>query len=105
MNVLDHIKETVKIIQKMDNIDLYKKILDLQAEVMDLIEENRNLKNRLEIKDDIKFIKNSYWIVKNGEMQEGPYCSRCYDYENKLVHLIKNEGYHPSCPQCKQYSD
>ena len=40
-------KEAVGLFQKIDNIDLYRKILDLQAEVIALVQENTELKQRV----------------------------------------------------------
>ena len=53
MGIIDNVKETVTLIQKIDNIDLYRKVLDLQSEVMAVVEENTELKRRLRISGDL----------------------------------------------------
>lgn len=53
MGITDNVKETVTLIQKIDNIDLYRKVLDLQSEVMAVVEENTELKRRLRISGDL----------------------------------------------------
>lgn len=103
MSLIEDLKDTVKIIQKIDNLDLYRKILDLQAEVMDLVEENRNLKLQLQNKDSIIFTDSAYWKKIEDNKFDGPFCPRCWDYESKLIRLIKHQGYHPKCPQCKNF--
>jgi len=103
MSVLDNVKDTVKIIQQIDNIELYRKILDLQSEIMELVEENRNLKIQLQNKDTIVFNDSAYWKKLENEELDGPFCPRCWDYEAKLVRLIKHKGRHPKCPHCKNF--
>lgn len=103
MSLVEDFKETVKIIQKIDNLDLYKKILDLQSEVMDLMEENKLLKSQLQNKELLIFQDSAYWTKKEDDKLDGPFCPRCWDYESKLVRLISHTGYHPKCPQCKNF--
>lgn len=47
MGVLDDVKSLAKTVQQIDNVALYRQILDLQGEIMDLVEENRSLKQQL----------------------------------------------------------
>lgn len=72
MGVVDTLKETIGLLQKVDNIDLYRRMLDLQTQVMALVEENQTLKQRLATRDELTFDANAYW---RGE--EGPFCSAC----------------------------
>jgi hypothetical protein len=71
MGIIENVKEAVGLVQKIDNIDLYRKILDLQAEVMALVQENTELKQKARIAQDLVFRDNSYW-----RNSEGPFCSR-----------------------------
>lgn len=95
MGVLDTLKEAVGLIQKVDNIDLYKQMLELQTQVIALFEENRTLKDRLATRDQLTFKKNAYWMG-----DEGPFCSRCWDAESKLVRLHVQAQTTPRCPSC-----
>ncbi len=101
MGVVESVKDAVKIIQQMDNLDLYRTLLDLQAQVMDLVDENRELESRLEVRDELAFDQNAYWRSTPGKRREGPFCSRCWDFEGKLVRLLHYGGASPRCPQCK----
>jgi hypothetical protein len=40
MGIVDNIKDVAKTVRQIDNIELYKQILDLQGEGMELVEEN-----------------------------------------------------------------
>lgn len=62
MGLLDEIKSLATTIKQIDNIELYRKILDLQAEAMQLLEEkaavekeNRELREKLTIQGELKF--------------------------------------------------
>ena len=93
MGLVENIKETAKLIQKIDNLDLYKRILDLQSEVMELVDENRRLKEELRVNTELTFDKNAYWIG-TGKPREGPFCSCCWDGSGKLIrlHLVEIDG-------------
>ena len=95
MGAVDTLKEVVGLIQKVDNIDLYRKVMSLQEQVYELFEENRLLKERLTMRETLQFKSNAYW---RGD--EGPFCSSCWDGEQKLVRLHIQRSYHPRCPTC-----
>ena len=46
MGVVDNVKAAIEIVQKADNLDRYRRLLDLQREVGELEEENRSLRAR-----------------------------------------------------------
>lgn len=95
MGILETTKDVLKLAQQVDNIDLMRQLVQLQTEVVSLNEENRALKDRLTTRDKLTFRLNSYWIEN-----DGPFCSRCWDAESKLIRLHKNPGFHPKCPSC-----
>lgn len=107
MNIIEGFKSATELIQKIDNIELYRKILDLQSEAMGLVdqnnvlkEENKELKEKLKIKDNLVYRNNVYWLRLQEGTEDGPFCSRCWDVDNKLVrhaHLLTNFYV---CPQC-----
>jgi regulator of replication initiation timing len=109
MSIVDNVKDVAKIVKQIDNIELYKKILDLQAEAMKLVGENtelkneiRSLKEKLSLKETLKFRYNVYWRVKDDSKEEGPFCSKCWDTEEKLVHMIiKDDDSWARCPACR----
>lgn len=107
MSIIDNIKSLASVLQKADNIELYRKILDLQVEAMDLVEQNNNLKQEIRelkekqnVQNGLVFKRNKYWISEEQALK-GPYCTRCWDVEKLLVNLkdIRN-GYY-DCPNCR----
>jgi hypothetical protein len=96
MGVIDTAREVVKIVRQIDNFELNKKLLDLQTELMALVDENTALKKRLEVSETLVFRANAYF---RGD--DGPFCSRCWDADTRLVRLHKAADSYPQCPACK----
>lgn len=109
MGILDEIKSVAKTIRQIDNIELYQKVLNLQSEIMELLEENSKLKRELgllkdkfKIKESLKFEHDAYWIEEAGTAKDGPFCSNCWDTHQSLVNMISS--FNPEfahCPNCK----
>jgi len=107
MAILDEIKSAAGIINKIGNMELYQKILDIQAQAMDLMErnvglqkENFELKKDLEISKKLMHERDAYWISEDGK-KDGPFCTRCWDAEKKLVRLHKTGNpVYSKCPNC-----
>ncbi len=109
MGILDEVKSLVKTVQQIDNIELYKKILDLQAHIMELLEENRRLKGdvdslreKLRVKESLKFERDAYWIEPLDGQKDGPFCCKCWDTNQLLVRMIFcGDPAYSECPSCK----
>ena len=113
MSIFDDLKSIGKVLQEAGKIEQYKQILETQKELLemqkklqDLEKENRELKEKLEIKENLKYDRenNVYWLEKEGKGKEGPFCPLCWETESKLIHL--NSTGRPNvwvCFQCKNY--
>jgi len=113
MSVIGEIQSIAKILQRAGNIELYEKLLTVQEEALELMEQNRNLreensrlKGKLELKDSLMFKENAYYSIdKKGNIKDGPFCSRCWDKDDKLVRMHKTDDRHLTrtiwCPDCK----
>ena len=104
MGILDEVKSLASTIQKIDNIELYRQILDLQGEVLKVVEENASLRKqvadlseKMRISGELRFDRDVYWVD-----DAGPYCTRCWDTTKQLVRLLKcgNPAF-SQCPTCK----
>jgi regulator of replication initiation timing len=104
MGILDEVKSIASTIQKIDNIELYRKILDLQAEITELVQENHGLRRKiadleqtLAIADELRFERQAYW-----RGTDGPYCTNCWDNRQRLVRMLKcgNPAF-SECPTCR----
>ncbi len=94
MAVVDTIKELVSLIQKLDNIDLQRRILAVQAEALDLIEQNGKLRQRVsELEEliakraEVRSENGVYYRNLEDGSREGPICSRCWNVTDKQVML------------------
>ena len=108
MGVIETIKDVASLVQKADNIELYQKILEMQVQVMAVLEENhelkicvRGLEEERRTRASLSFRDNMYWqATPDGEV--GPYRSRCWDVDGKLVRLQKQVDGAQHCPGCKR---
>jgi hypothetical protein len=107
MSLIGDLKEVGGILQKAGNIDLFNKLIEIQGkaiEVMDrdleLKEENLRLKNELATSKVLEFRDDVYWIKSDTPGEKGPYCSKCYDVNKKLVHFIRSDSDYHKCPSC-----
>ena len=67
-----------------------------------LTRENKTLKGRLNENRDLVYKDNAYW---HRTTNEGPFCSRCKDGDNKNVRMHPIEGTESrwQCPECNTY--
>lgn len=114
MGLYEGIKDVAKIVQQADNIELYRKLLDLsaqalemQAEIAALREETSNLKKAREQEDDIVYHKaeklNSLdheypYVTLKSDNQNIRYCAVCWGKNKKLIPLYDDLN----CIVCRQ---
>jgi len=101
MSIVGDIKDIAEVLQKADNIELYKQVLNLQADAMKILDDNRELKEKvhdleekLKIQEDVEFKDNAYWKKSD---DDGPFCVPCWDGKGQLMRMIDDEG-NVSCP-------
>lgn len=111
MGAVDTVKDLAKLVQQLDNIEIVQKVLTLQSDMMELQdhvqalkEENRQLKKQLQQKDELDFKNNMYWRTI-GDTQEGPFCTKCFDSEGKIIRLHGDDDRGYKCPECKILTD
>jgi predicted nuclease with TOPRIM domain len=109
MSIFDALKLSADLYKESGKIEQYKQILDAQAQLLemqkriaDLENENKDLKEKLRIKEDLIYENNSYWINKEGK-KDGPFCSRCWDKNKDLIRIHRIVGNDRKCPECKNH--
>lgn len=108
MSLYDVIKDAANVVQKADNIELYRQLLDamkmsleMQEELRSLKEENIELKKKRDLRPLIER-HNEPFITLKDDKQKLRYCSHCWDAEEKTIQLHCNEENGTSfCPHCK----
>jgi hypothetical protein len=113
MGVVDNVKDIADLVKKIGDIELYKKILALEMDVMELTRDKaradgkiEDLERALKFKSDLQFRDPYYWI----EGDPTPFCPACWDSKRvaaRVVRIKQPFKYDKvQCPSCKNiYND
>ena len=106
MGVIETIKDAVKLAQKLGNVEIAQALIDTQQAALDLMGENQSLrgevarlKEALELQGTVKYNGGAYWS-ENGD-RDGPFCTKCWEVDGKLVRMKHTEDQWFKCPNCK----
>ncbi|WP_459500018.1 hypothetical protein [Bacillus sp. C1] len=108
MGITDTIKGIKALAVGMENVELISKLMDLQTQAYEILDENRELRLKLEeiqrtdeISHDLEYLPDFYYRKSDGS---GPYCPTCWDVNRKLVNVpIRGNidlGYSGTCRNC-----
>jgi hypothetical protein len=108
MSVLENMKEVAELVKKLGDIDLNRKIVNLEGEVLDLTRDKRRaeakieeLEELLKTKQALKFKAPFFW----SEGDNTPFCPSCWEGRITAVHLFLNSDNSErtvwDCPNCK----
>lgn len=96
MSILEKIKDAIIIAQKVDNIELYKQLLDInkealdiQLELNDLKLENKSLKEQMEIHSNVIRHDDGLYITLEDDPLKIHYCAICWGNTKKLIQMGK----------------
>ena len=114
MDLYEGLKDAVSVAQKADNIDLYKKLLDLSSQALDLQNENaRLLSENIELrkakalddrviyhqtKEVDDFTKEFPYITLKNDTEEIRYCAICWGKYKRLIPLYDELN----CIECRE---
>jgi len=105
MGIVDQVKEIAALAQKVQNMELYDKLVVFQAEVVALQNDNfelhekvRALKKKVNLREQLRFEGNFYWL-QSSDSRDGPYCPKCYNEDQEARRLL-SEGSLRFCPSC-----
>lgn len=111
MGITDTIKALTTAAKTIGNIEVQQQLIDLQGDVLELLEQNRQLqaenaelRDQLKTRGSIDFRDNFCWLTGDDGNEEGPFCSACWDDRGKLVHLHKFQSYF-GCHGCGVVQD
>ena len=109
MSFYDALKDVIGIAQKSDNIELYRQLLDLgaqalemQAEIASLREENTELKRTRDLENEIQYHLDAY-VTKTTDTIPIRYCAACWVDKKKLVPMQDVGMANYKCPLCKSH--
>ncbi len=119
MGLVETSLEVVKLATKIANPELVQTATKANIEALELSAKNLELHKHTEaLEHKVKALEAQ--LALTGEVfseggfayregvREG-FCSRCWDVDHKLVHIIqmhrgKGEGVGPGCPECKTFT-
>lgn len=107
-DILEKIKDLSGFVRKFNDIDLNKKILSLEQEIINIARENRRLNEQLELNRTASRLSATmkYDQGKQTYFNEGdivPFCPKCWENEKKQIHLTLqkwNKGTRFDCKVC-----
>ncbi len=109
MGLIGDIKDIGILIQKAGNIELYEKVLNIQAmaidmqeELREIKEENAELRKNKDLEEQIERHDYPYITLKNCD-KKIKYCAICWGKENNLIQMrfLESHNGHCSCANCK----
>ncbi len=107
MGLYEAFKDAISVAQKADNVELYRQLLDLSAQALDmqaeiarLKEENTELRKRRDVASEIIRHDEPCITLKN-DNQNLFYCSHCWDSQQLLIQLNCHDNGTFECPHCK----
>lgn len=108
MAIYDFVKDAMGIAQKADNIDLYRKLLEIGRMALDLQNENAELKKKIEElirsqqleQDIIRHIEPYFTLKSDGQETTIFYCATCYGREGRKIQMYYDGESKLYCPAC-----
>jgi hypothetical protein len=109
MNVIESLKEAADLAKKLGNIDLYKKIVELEGDIIEVTRQKLHLELKVDELQKQIALKSAMRFKEPFYYQQGdavPFCPRCCENDGRAVHVIfhyENDAESRwDCPQCKQ---
>jgi hypothetical protein len=112
MGAVENIKEVADLVKKFNDIELNRRILNLENEVIDLSRDKRRAEDKVEeLEKALKFkgeltFRDPYYFV---EGDPSAYCPGCWDSKRMAVHIVTIKEPlkydQQQCPSCKHFYD
>ena len=89
-------------------VDLHAQLLEFSEKLREkeelihkLEKEVRSLREASDLKAQVEPRNEMYYVRQDDRSEDGPFCTRCYDTEGKLIRLQVADYDQPMCPKCK----
>ncbi len=91
MGAVENVKDIADLVKKFNDIELNRRILTLENEVLDLSRDKRRLEETVEelqkvlkFRAKLEFREPFYWLSND----KVPYCPTCWEDKAKAVHIV-----------------
>jgi len=90
MSIIDNVKEIAVLVKKLGDIELYRRIVELEGEVIELTQEKREFEEKIQtVEKKLAFSKKMtfrapFWYAEGDNI---PYCPRCWESDRIAIHL------------------
>lgn len=91
MGIVENIKDAADLAKKVGDIELYRKIVELEGEVIELTREKRQGEHKIEELEQKLSLRSKMTRKTPFYFQEGdsdPFCPRCFEKDHVAVHLF-----------------
>lgn len=109
MSIIENFKEVADLVKKVGDIELYRRIIELEGEVIEVTRENRLMEAKVEQLESLLRLKEKMDFREPFYFYEGdsvPYCPRCWEADKKAVHVVTifsdTSRQRWDCPQCSK---
>ena len=106
MGAVEDIRALGDLIRKYNDIELNRRILSLENEVMDLSRDKRRVEEQVEelqralkFSKELQFKKPFFWL----DGDDTPFCPGCWESKRAAIHLTRHPQFlgQMLCPSCK----
>ena len=116
MSIYEAFKDAIGLAKKIENVELYQKLIDLQGQTLEiqsanvemqqkinfLESENKHLKEMQKANaEDVVFDNKNPFFTLKSEDNKIKYCSNCWRKNGEKVQFSSPNGLHNVCPVCK----
>lgn len=95
IDIYNLIRNLIDEAEKQHNIELVSALIDIKKQVSDIENENKELKNKLEINESVTHHNEGTYITLNGDELNIHYCAICWGRDHKLIQMKENR-----CLEC-----
>ena len=108
MGLIDTAKEALELVDQVKNVELYRRLVDLEREAMEFTEVLKSkdeiisqLEEALALKGNLICKGSVYFIAdESGDLVDGPFCTKCFDIDHNKCRVVPRGRIDNPAVQC-----
>ena len=97
------LKEAGRADLQVQILELAEKLREKEERIHTVEQENRSLRQASDLKARVHPQDEMYFVRQDDGRDDGPFCTRCYDTDGKLIRLQVADWDQPKCPKCETF--